>query len=370
MKVAVIGASGFVGGHVLRVLRSAGVDARAIVRNPRALLSDPDRRVVDARDTYSVRHALSGCDCIVHSVVGPPDVILGTLAPVYAAAEGLGMRRIVYMSTGSVHGQAPRPGTDETSRLSLRHAIRYNIAKVRAEHTLRRLRERSTVELVMLRPTIVFGPGSRWVYDFAEGLLTGTAYVIDGGAGICNSIYVDNLAHAVYLALTRPDVDREVFLVSDEETVTWADLYRPIADGLGFNFDDVASFSPPPLSPGLKPYLEALRGSRTGSVMRALTPAAAKRVIRAVARRARGTPPAVPASPPAAGPAATHRPGPVPTEEMITLHRCHWRLPHDKARRVLGYTAPISFEEGCRRSVEWLKTDWLPARTQQAVENR
>jgi nucleoside-diphosphate-sugar epimerase len=365
MKVAVIGASGFVGGHVLRVLRSAGVEARAIVRNPRALLSDPDRRVADARDTYAVRHALSGCDCIVHSVVGPPDVILGTLAPVYAAAEGLGMRRIVYMSTGSVHGQAPRPGTSETSPLTLRHSIRYNIAKVRAERALRRLRERSTVELVMLRPTIVFGPGSRWVYDFAEGLLTGTAYMIDRGAGICNSIYVDNLAHAVHLALTRPGIDREVFLVSDEETVTWADLYRPIAEGLGFNFDEVASFSPPPQKTGFKPYVEALRGSRTGSAILARTPQRVKRAVRAAARRVRGAP--LPPSP-APAPAERRRVGPVPTEEMITLHRCQWRLPHDKARRVLGYTAPISFEEGCRRSIEWLETEWLPARTQ-AVEN-
>jgi len=46
---------------------------------------------------------------------------------------------------------------------------------------------------------------------------------------------------------------------------------------------------------------------------------------------------------------------PIVTDEMIALHRCQWRLPHDKAVRLLDYVPPISFEEGCRRSVESLR---------------
>src|SRR5262249_15339710 len=151
---------------------------------------------------------------------------------------------LVYISSGSVHGQSPAPGTNEGSALTLRHAFSYNTAKVRAERRLATLRHRGTVETVVLRPTIVFGAGSRWVYDFADALAAGNAVVVDGARGICNSIYVDNLSRAVLQALTRPGVDRETFLVSDGETVRWCDLYRPIAEAFGYDFDRVPSISP------------------------------------------------------------------------------------------------------------------------------
>ena len=357
VKVAVVGASGFVGGHVLRGLRAEGIDARPVVRNARSLPHEADRRVADARDVYAIRDAIAGCDYVVHSIVGPPDVILGTLAPVYAAAEAVGVRRMVYMSTGSVHGQTPKPGTDEKSALTVRHANPYNTAKVRAERKLRRLRARGSVELVMLRPTIVFGSGSRWIVDFATGLITGTAYVIDGARGVCNSIYVDNLAYAVRMALTAQGIDGEVFLIGDEETVTWADLYRPIAAGLGFDFDTVPSFSPPDVPLGVaKASFDAMRSSELGQALIARLPPGLKSTVRTAMRaaRSRGVP-----APPAvvAGDA-----GGAPTPEMIALHRCAWRLPTDRARRLLGYRPPVPFAEGCRRSVEWLKTEWLPSR--------
>jgi nucleoside-diphosphate-sugar epimerase len=359
VKVAVIGASGFVGGHVLRGLRAEGIDARAVVRNPRSLPRESDRRVADARDVYAIRDAIAGCDYVVHSIVGPPDVILGTLAPVYAAAEATGVRRMVYMSTGSVHGQRPKPGTDEKSALTVRHAFPYNTAKVRAERKLRRLRARGTVELVMLRPTIVFGPGSRWIVDFAAGLFTGTAYVIDGARGICNSIYVDNLAYAVRAALATPAIDGEVFLVGDEETVTWADLYRPMASGLGFDFDAVPSFSPPDVPLGVaKAYVDAIRSSELGQALIARLPPGSKALLRTAIRAARSRG----ARAPAPHVVVSANAGPTPTPEMIALHRCAWRLPNEHARRVLGYRPPVSFAEGCRRSVNWLATEWLPSR--------
>src|SRR5258705_12179140 len=165
MKIAVIGASGFVGSHTLGYLRTAGDAARAVVRNPHYAPRDPDRRLADVCDVYALRDALAGCEYVVHAALGEPNVILGSLAPVYAAAEAVGARRLVYISTGSVHGQSPAVGTDERTPLSIRQPFAYNTAKVRAERKLRSLRTRGSVELVLLRPTIVFGPGSRWVYD-------------------------------------------------------------------------------------------------------------------------------------------------------------------------------------------------------------
>jgi nucleoside-diphosphate-sugar epimerase len=354
VNVAVMGASGFVGGHILRFLREAGDNARAVVRNRRFDPADPNRRVADALDVFALRDAFAGCEGVVHAVLGSEDVILGSLAPTYAAAEAVGVRRLVYISTGSVHGQSPKPGTDETSPLSVRHAFAYNNAKVRAERKLRRLRSRGTVELVMLRPTIVFGPGSRWIFEFADGLRAGRSYVVDGARGICNSVYVDNLAHAVRLALTAPGVDGEAFLIGDEETVSWRDLYRPIADALGFDLDAVPSVSPPVPAPTFKDrYVQPIRTSELGQAVIKRLPdgfkakvkapvRVARQILRGAAERGSSEPD------PIAG-------IPVVSPEFAALHRCQWRLPHVKAARRLGYVAPVSFAEGCRRSVEWLR---------------
>ncbi len=361
MKIAVLGASGFVGGHLLRFLRANGLDARAIVRRPPAG-PDPDYRVADACDVYALREAMTGCDYVVHAALGSDDVITGSVAPLYAAAEAVGIRRLIYMSSGSVHGQSPAQGTNESSRLSARQAFSYNNAKVRAERSLKRLRDRGTVELVILRPTIVFGPGSRWVYDFADQLLRGRAYVVDGANGVCNSIYVDNLSHAVTLALTTPGIDGEAFLLSDAEHVRWRDLFRPIAAAYGVDLDCVPSVSPAPApQPTLKQrYIEPIRTSPLARTAMHLMPRDAKDAVKRAVRRLRslvggGQPPIVTSQSPIVSPQTRHEPqaSDVPSE-IAALQRCQWRLPYDKAARMLGYAPPVPFAEGCRRSIEWL----------------
>jgi nucleoside-diphosphate-sugar epimerase len=272
------------------------------------------------------------------------------VAPVYAAAQAVGVRRLVYISTGSVHGQSPAAGTDESSPLHVRHTFAYNNAKVRAERKLRKLRARGTVELVILRPTIVFGPGSRWVFDFADALRANRAYVVDGAGGICNSIYVDNLGYAVYLALTVPDVDGEVFLIGDRETVTWRDLYRPIADAIGCDLDEVPSVSPPEARQGFKHlYIEPIRASELGRAVIALCPIGLKSAVKRAVRTVRRLP-----QRDQGGHVASPRDQPAVSPEFASLQRCRWRLPDDRARRRLGYDPPVTFAEGCRRSVDWL----------------
>jgi nucleoside-diphosphate-sugar epimerase len=363
-RVAVLGAGGFVGGHVLRFLRANGYEARAVVRRPPST-ADPDWRIADACDVYALRDAFAGCEYVLHAALGDNRTITDSVAPVYTAAEAVGARRLIYMSSGSVHGQSPAPGTDETSTLSVRQAFPYNNAKVRAERKLKRLRARGTVELVILRPTIVFGPGSRWVYDFGDGLQTHTAYVVDGAAGFCNSIYVDNLSYAVTRALTAPNIDGEVFLLGDEEVVRWSDLYRPIAQAFGADFDAVPSLSPAARRPtATQRYIDPLLASDVTRAIRKAIPRGAKDAVKLALRQIRrGASRAEAAAPPVASvrvPAAPTA-ADVPAE-IADLHRCRWRLPHDKAVRMLGYVPPVSFDEGVQRSIEWLERRYAQSR--------
>jgi hypothetical protein len=133
--------------------------------------------------------------------------------------------------------------------------------------------------------------------------------------------------------------------------VTWRDLYRPIADALGYDLDTVPSVSPPDVKPGFKHrYIQPLRTSELGHLVIANAPlglkTAIKRAVRIIRRRPaqqdRGDRAMAPAGDPEVSP------------EFAALHRCRWRLPNDEARRLLGYDPPVTFAEGCRRSVDWL----------------
>jgi nucleoside-diphosphate-sugar epimerase len=359
LNVAILGANGFIGSRTVEMFHLGGLaEVRPIVRTMSSLARlsrfDLDCRVADAFDQSALRAAFEGCDVVVHAIAGDRKTIVETLAPTYQAAQEAGVRRLVYLSTASVHGQSPRPGTDENSPLNDRQPIDYNNSKVQAEQQLRELRKKGSVELVMLRPSIVFGPRSFWISSFASDLLAGQAYMVDGGKGICNSIYIDNLIHAIYLAMTASGVDGEAFLVGDDEEITWAEFYRPIAEALGFDLNQVPHVTYTPPIPTQKERLKAVLASPPSRVFLSLFPYKLRYAIR-IGLCTLLKPPR-PRFSPWTFPKLQQQspPEPVATLEMAFLHQCQYKLPDTKARKMLGYQPIVSFPEACRRSITWL----------------
>ena len=352
MRVAVLGANGFIGNRTVEMLHLGGrAEVRPIVRRVAGMALASrfalDCRLADARDGDALARAFAGCEVVVHTVAGDAQLILDALAPALHAARQAGVRRIVYLSTASVHGQDPAPGTDEQSALRDDHAIGYNNAKVRAERRLGELRREAGVELVILRPGIVLGPRSSWIGSFADALVAGEACLVDRGRGVCNAIYVDNLVHAIELAFTAA-VDGEAFLVADEEQVTWADVYRPVAEALGVALDDLPEAVVPDFSDGGRRPVDTLRRSRAARVLARMLPHPVRSML--VAALGGGS---------HAG-SIDERwvvPGPRPptvTREMALLYRCAYKLPFAKATRLLGYQPIVSFAEASARTVAWL----------------
>jgi 2-alkyl-3-oxoalkanoate reductase len=353
MKIAVLGANGFIGGRLVEQCVLEGwAEVRPIVRSFASLARlarfDLDCQIADASDQSALEKVFSGCEAVIHLVLGDPDVILGTLDPVYLAAQQAGVQRIVYMSSASVHGLAPEPGTNEESPLSSNQVLIYNNAKVRAEQRLLALRKQGKVELVMLRPGIVFGPRSRWVSDFVEALPVGRAYLLNEGQGICNSIYVDNLLHAIRLALTSTEADGQAFLVGDREMVTWLDFYRPFAEALGMDLEAIVRLPIPVFERGLRDRLEGVRVSRSFQSAMPIFPTKLKQAVK--------------------GALSGWNQGPMPSnwrlrgksepqisQEIALLQSCSYKLPSTKAEKLLGYEPPITFSEGCQRSIGWLQ---------------
>jgi len=353
LRVAVLGANGFIGNRTVEMFHLGSLAevrpvVRSVARLARPARFDLDCRIANGFDQAALSGAFQGCDVVVHAIAGDARTILGTLAPAYRAAQEAGVRRFVYLSTASVHGQAPKPGTDESSLLSDRQSLPYNSAKVQAERTLYELRSQGSVEIVLLRPGIVFGPRSFWVTSFAEALLKSQAYVVNDGRGICNSTYVDNLVHALSLAVTASGIDGEAFLVGDEEKISWAEFYQPFAEALGYDLSDVHHIAPISSALTWRDRVEAIRTSHPVQTVLSYLPHRATLALSAALR-------AFVDPLPVTSPWETlEPPAPRASLEMSLLHQCGYKLPSDKAKKRLGYEPIVSFAEGCQRTIAWL----------------
>jgi len=352
MITAVIGAAGFVGNRLVETIHLEGGTVVPVVRTP-ARLALPARfavdwRLGDALDVRSLAEALRGCDTAVHAALGDTRQIELMPAVFAAAAARAGVKRVVYLSTASVHGQAPEPGTDESTPLHTRHRLGYNNAKVRAEQAFFRACRRHRLDGFALRPGIVHGPRSRWIADTARDLREGRAWLVSPDGGVCNAIHVDNLVAAVRAALHAPAHQAGPYLVGDEETVTWRDFISTIAADLGIDPASVTVFPRAPVVPEDRRARLAKWIFRPGlRPLFPLVPARVKRTGKLVLSAMQSAPP-----PPVwrmRDPA-----GPRVTEELSLLQQCRWKLPHTRATRLLGYHPPLTFADGMARSLAWL----------------
>src|SRR5205823_7869598 len=152
---------------------------------------------------------------------------------------------------------------------------------------------------------------------------------------------------AIRSALTAKNADQEAFLLGDRETVTWADFYRRIAMGLGVPFEEVHQMAMPVFH---KRWTDEVNRFRSFAAMQAILPFIPPRLKRIANAALSAWPePAL-----ASQWALPETPTPAVTQEMAELQRCCYKLPTKKAEQLLGYRPIVSFEEGCRRSVEWL----------------
>ena len=358
MKFAVMGASGFVGSRFVERMHLTGEHSiRPLVRAFSSLgrLSrfDLDWRVTEHTDVPRLTEALRGCDVLLHSIVGDETVILGSIAPVYEAAKAAGVRRIVYISTSSVHGLAPDAATNEDSPLSDQQPFSYNNSKVKAERLWAKVRATGNVEIVGLRPSIVFGPRSRWCADIAEQVINGTAYLVGDGGGICNTIYIDNLVEAIVLAGRTPGIDGQYFLVRDRDTVTWREFYEPIVNALGFEPGRLHHVEAPEIRGPTQDQISRLRSLPLVKLIKPLAPRVSIRIVKA----------AIGALPTPEEPSpwqTSGEPRPHVTQEIAALQLCRWQMPCAKAEKMLGCHPKVSFHDGMARSIGWLKFAGFP----------
>jgi nucleoside-diphosphate-sugar epimerase len=359
MKVAVIGANGFIGSRFVERSQEDGTfEVVPIVRKHSSLARcarfELDARIGDAQDTDSLAAAMSGCDAAFHCVVGDAKQIIGAAKVLPEACVKAGISHVAYLSSASVHGQDVAPGTTEDTPLPARHAISYNASKAAAEVALIRAARSRGVQAAVLRPSIVWGPRSFWIGGFADQLLNGTAGLTESGKGFCNSIYVDNLIDASLLVLRSQVEPGRVYFVQDELSLTWSEFVRPVIEAFGMDADSIPSVPRVSAPPKKRMDISKLKESPFGAFMKRMAgpkvKGFAKAAFNALSKGDTGVKP--------------FELPPVPKSavnfEISELHCCRGRLSDERIRKELGYSPRITIEEGMRRSVAWLEFAGYP----------
>jgi nucleoside-diphosphate-sugar epimerase len=242
-RVLVTGAGGFIGGRAVEVLHTLGWRVRAGVRrwSSAARIGRLPIEIVqcDLADRDQVDAACDGVTAIVHCAVnlGTPAAVVEQMRNLLETAARRRVGRIVHLSTMEVYGEA---AGDVDERLGLDPQgghTPYARLKIALEQVCREFIERG-LPIVILRPTIVYGPFSdSWTVEPAERLLS-SAWSLPAEAtqGTCNLLYVDDLIAAILLAL-RAEAGRgavgEVFNVNGGERMTWNDYFQTLGAALG-----------------------------------------------------------------------------------------------------------------------------------------
>ena len=323
MKVLVTGATGFTGGHLARQLAERGYAVRALVRNtPPAAIAGVEYVAGDLRDAASLQRAASGVDVVYHIAAiyrqaGLKDaeyraVNAEAVRTVIEAAARGGARRVVHCSTVGVHGDVEGPPANEDA--PLKPGDIYQVTKLEGECVALDASRSTGVEVVIARPTGIYGPGDRRLLKLFRGVARRRFVILGDGRIFYHLTYIDDLVEGFRLCGEVPQAAGRTYILAGGEVTTLTELVALVAEE--------AQVPPPKLSLPVWPFW--LAGAACEAVC-----------------------------------------GPLGIEPPIYRRRVDFftksrAFDISRARAELGYAPKVSLREGIRRTLEWYRTaGWI-----------
>lgn len=246
MKALVTGATGFTGGALARFLAARGAQVRALVRDVKRAgstaiaLQNHDIEVVqgDLTDRASLARAVAGVDVVyniaaLYREAGRPRAeyravnadAVGTLIEVGREA---GVRRLVHCSTVGVHGDVEHPPANEDA--PLRPGDIYQETKLEGERIGREVAGRTGMELVIARPSGIYGPGDRRLFKLIGGIARRRFVMLGAGRHFYHVTFIDDLCEGFRLCATVAGAAGRTYLLAGGELTSLSRLVAIAAE--------------------------------------------------------------------------------------------------------------------------------------------
>lgn len=324
--VAVTGATGFTGQALAKRLAADGHRVQALARPGSALPEDAGIVRIDGElvAPEALDRLVTGADTVFHvaAMFRSEGSYEDFLAVNYEATRALveasrraGVRRFVYCSTIGVHGSVDNGPADEGAAFSPRDP--YQETKLLAEQYCRDEMERGGLEIAVIRPCSIYGPGDTRMLKMFRMVRSGLFFFVGDGQANFHPVYIDDLVDAFVLCMDNPDAVGEVFIIGGPR-------YLPLTDYVGAAARALDR-KPPRLHLPYEPLYQVARAVEAVCTPLGLQP-------------------------------PLHR-------RRVKFFKHNRAFSTAKARKMLGYEPKVDLDEGFRRTVAWYReTGLLPPR--------
>lgn len=322
----VTGATGLVGSHVALAARERGLSVRALVRSSSSVQPLEQAGVEllrgDMTDSDTLRQAVCGVSLIVHCAAkvgdwGPTDayraVNVDALGALVAAAEATDtLRRFVQISSLGVYAARDHHGTDESEEPNSQGIDGYTLTKLESEQVVQSAHRDREFPAIILRPGFVYGPRDRTVLPRLLEKLKSQQFAYLGSTDkLMNNTYVGNLSEAVFAALESDGLCGQVYNIRDDRLVSKQEFVETIARHAGAELP--TKRVPLPVARGLATVLESL-WKLLGK-----------------------------------------QEAPILSKARIKFLGLNLDYSIEKAKRDLGYTGAIDFQDGMSLTLDWFR---------------